>query len=197
MLISGPSKCGKTVHVHKLLQHIDAMSTVPPREIIWYYSEYQPSYQQIAGLPRLRLVQGLPNMAELRTNTQEAKLIVLDDLMTSLKGADMEDLFTKGIHHWNTSCICIVQNLFHGGQRTSRINCHYLTLFKNPGDQLQVATLARQIYSGQSRYFIDAYRDATSQAHTYLFLDLSQDCPEELRLRTNIFPGEICMVYSH
>ncbi len=196
-VVAGPSKAGKTVFVTKLLQHIDALSTVAPSEIVWFFSEYQPGYRQLAVMPHVRLVQGSPSLSELRKDTTKPRLIILDDLMSDMKKkeSDLSQLFTKGVHHWNTSCVFIVQNLFFGS-RTARVNAHYLALFKNPSDKLQVATLARQMYPKQSQFFIDAFQDATLQAYTYLLVDLSQDCPEELRLRTNIFPGEVTMVYA-
>ncbi len=196
-IIAGPSKAGKTVFTSKLIQHIDSMCTIPPARILWYFSEYQPGYKHLATMPKVQLIQGLPNMAELRADVETPKLIILDDLMHDVKGVpEMSQLFTKGVHHWNTSCIFIVQNLFFCG-RTARVNCQYLALFKNPSDRLQVATLARQMYPKQSKFFLEAFEDATmKKPFTYLFVDLTQDCPEELRLRTNIFPGEITMVYA-
>lgn len=98
-------------------------------------------------------------------------------------------LTTRGCHHWNTSCIQIVQNLFFNG-RTSRINSQYIVLMKNPSDKLQVSTLARQIFPENQKYFKESYEDATREAHGYLMLDLSQNTPEHIRLRTNIFPDQ-------
>ena len=198
LVVSGPSKAGKTVFVTKLVQHVDAMSTCPPEEIIWYFSEYQTGYRSLAVIPRLRLVQGLPDLNELRQSSGSPKLIVLDDLMSDVKdkGKEMLGLFTKGVHHWNISCCFIVQNLFFGGLRTARVNAHYISLFKSPSDKLQVSTLARQMYPKKSHVLTEAFEDATAEAYNYLFVDLSQDCPEELRLRTNIFPGETTIVYT-
>ena len=36
----------------------------------------------------------------------------------------------------------------------------------------------------------ESYNDATSQPHGYLLLDLKQDTPDQIRFRTNIFPGD-------
>jgi len=194
-VVSGPSKAGKTVFCTKLLQHIDSMSTTPPKEIIWYFSEYQPAYRQLLSFPRVRLVQGLPNLAELRKGASEPKLIVLDDLMSDVKDSEIGQLFSKGVHHWGVSVVFIVQNIFYGG-RTARVNAHYLALFKSPSDKLQVSTLARQMYPKQTKFFLEAFEEATSQPYTYLFVDMTQECPEDLRLRTNIFPGELTVVYA-
>ena len=198
MIVAGPSKAGKTVFTSKLLKHIDSMSTVPPTEILWCYSEYQPNYHSlVVENPRVRLIQGMPNLKDLRKDCTKPRLMVLDDLMLEIvKDNSMASLFTRGVHHWNISLVSIVQNVFLTGLRTARINAHYMVLFKNPSDKLQVATLARQLYPKNSNYFLEAFQDATSEAYTYLFVDVSQNCPDQLRLRTNVFPGELTMVYT-
>ena len=55
--------------------------------------------------------------------------------------------------------------------------------------------LARQMFCGNSRFMVEAYKDATDQPHGYLLIDTKQETPEDLRLRTNIFPGETHFVY--
>ena len=197
MIIAGPSKAGKTVFTAKLLKHIDTLATVSPTEILWCYSEYQPNYHSLVqDFPHLRLYKGLPDQKELHSS-KSPRLMVIDDLMGECgKSKEMTNLFTRGVHHWGISVVFIVQNIFFSGLRTARINTHYLVLFKNPSDKLQVSTLARQLYPRNSNKFLDAFQDATSIPYSYLLVDLSQNCPDELRLRTNIFPGEITYVYA-
>ena len=198
MIVAGPSKAGKTVFTSKLLQHIDSLSTIPPHDILWCYSEYQPNYHSlVVENPKVQLLQGLPDIKELRGSSSVPRLIILDDLMLeTAKDNTMVSLFTRGIHHWNVSVVFIVQNVFLSGLRTARINAHYMVLFKNPSDKLQASTLARQLYPKNTSFFLDAFQDATSEPYTYLFVDLTQHCPEQLRLCTNVFPGELTMVYT-
>lgn len=191
MLIAGPSQAGKTVFVKKLVQNAAQMFTVPPTEIIWAYSEYQPGYTELLYLPNLRFVEGMPNVQELKASPDDPKLCILDDLL----GEDVTALFTKGSHHWNLSCIHLVQNIFYKSLRTARINSHYLVLFKNPSDRSQVNVLSRQLYP-KSSVFVDAYADATSVPYNYLLVDLTQGTPDQFRLRANIFPGELQTVYK-
>ena len=198
MLVSGPSKAGKSVFVSKFVQFVHELMEEPPVQIIWCYSEYQPGYRDLArAVPNLQLIEGLPDIAALKKDTARHKLLVFDDMMDKFKkDPTLVTLFIKGCHHWNISCIHIVQNLYFEGLRTVRVNANYLVLFKNPSDQLQVATLARQMYPHQGAKFIEAFKDATSQAYTYLLVDTTQQCPTHLRLRTNIFPGELQVVYQ-
>ena len=75
------------------------------------------------------------------------------------------------------------------------LNAHYMVLFKNPRDVSQFANLARQMYPKSSQLAVEAYRDATWEPYSYLLVDLRPEQDEELRLRTNIFPGETHYVY--
>ena len=197
MLVCGPSKAGKTQFVMKFVRHTDMLMTVQPTAIIWCYSELQPSYAELKQcLPKIQFVEGLPDLEQLKADKERPKLIIFDDMMNVFeKNPSLETLFVKGCHHWNLSCIHIVQNLYCKGLRTARINANYLVLFKNPSDKLQVANLARQLYPGRSRFFINAYEIATAQPFTYLLLDVSQTCVDSLRLRTNIFPGELMNIF--
>ena len=75
------------------------------------------------------------------------------------------------------------------------MNAHYIVMFKNPRDALQVATLARQMYPGKSKFLVEAFKDATEKPFGYLLLDLKPDTEEKYRVRTQIFPGERQFVY--
>ena len=90
-------------------------------------------------------------------------LIVIDNQMIEAgKDNRIVDLFTKGLHHRNLSVIYIVQNLFHQGKSNPSIslNSHYLVLFRNPRDKLQIVTLAKQMYQSETAWFIKKYEEA-------------------------------------
>ena len=70
-----------------------------------------------------------------------------------------------------------------------------MVLFKNPRDVNQFANLARQMYPKTSQFAVAAYKDATREPYSYLLVDLRPEQHEELRLITNIFPGETHYVY--
>ena len=102
------------------------------------------------------------------------------------------NLFTKGSHHRNLSVIYIVQNLFHQGKgnRNISLNSHYLVLFKNPRDKLQILTLAKQMYPRQTDWFLKQYEEAVQRPFGYLFVDLKTTTQDNCRLRTNVLPSE-------
>ena len=127
---------------------------------------------------------------------REPILLIVDDLMQETNET-IANLFTKGSHHRNVSVLFLVQNLFPKNKfaRTISLNAHYMMLFKNPRDASQFQNLARQMYPKQSQFAVEAYKDATREPYSYLLVDLRPEQDEDLRLRTNIFPGETHYVY--
>ena len=110
---------------------------------------------------KYRICQGNPN--GFRASVNKQNLIFFDDQMIEAGKDDrIVKLFTKGSHHRNLSVIYIVQNLFHQGKgnRSISLNSHYLVLFKNPSDKLQVLTLAKQMYPGHTDFFLKQYQEA-------------------------------------
>ena len=51
------------------------------------------------------------------------------------------------------------------------------------------------MFPKRSKFFQEAYDDATREKYGYLFVDLKPDTPDSFRLRTNIFPSETQYAY--
>ena len=83
----------------------------------------------------------------------------------------------------------LVQNLFPKNKESSTIslNSQYMVVFKWLS---QMSHLARQMYPGRVKFVQEAFKDATSVPYGYLLVDLKQDTPEDMRLRTAIFPDD-------
>ena len=113
-------------------------------------------------------------------------------MIEATKDNRIVNLFTKGSHHRNLSIIYIVQNLFHQGKGnwSVSLNNHYLVLFKNPRDKLQILTLAKQMYPSETAWFIKESEEAVWRPHGYLFVHLRPITPDRCRLRTNVLPGK-------
>ncbi len=195
ILISGPSQSGKTYFAIRLIENASKMFSTPPEEIYWCYAEFQPAYQKLPE--NVKMINGLPNIEDLRSDPTKPKLVIVDDFMAEANKRDeITTLTTRGCHHLNVSLVFLVQNTFYKGQRTARLNMTYLVLFKSPADQSQIETLARQMYSRKGAILVEAFKDATRGSHGYLLVDLHQATDEQLRLRTKIFPGETTFVYA-
>jgi hypothetical protein len=46
------------------------------------------------------------------------------------------------------------------------------------------------MYPGCGKYLIEAYKDATEKAYSYLLIDLRPQTEDKYRLRAKIFPDE-------
>ena len=167
------------------------MISPPPAKTVYFYGEYQQLFNQY---PHTEFRQGLPNIEDF--DGKEPTLVIIDVLMQETNET-VANMFTKGSHHRNISVVFLARNLFPKNKfaRTMSLNAHYMVLFKNPRDVSQFANLARQMYPKTSHFAVEAYRDATREPYSYLLVDLRPEQDDELRLRTNIFPGETHYVY--
>ena len=114
-IVAGPTGCGKTAFVVRLLRYASSLIDPPPDKITWCYGQWQPAYETlIQQVPNVFFEEGLPesSICDPSTNT----LVVIDDLMAETD-ARVTTLFTKKSHHANTSVLYLVQNLFPKKQR--------------------------------------------------------------------------------
>ena len=194
-LVSGPTQCGKTHFTIKLLQNLRTSMSPVPKKVFWC----QGQEQKFPGMPSfVAIIEGLPSIDQL-VDGNEPALIIIDDLMQEAAAArGIVDLFTKGSHHKNLSVIMLIQNLFHQGKfmRTLSLNTHYMVLFKNPRDAGQIRHLGNQLFPGHMTYLVDAYKQATSKPHGYLMLDFTQDTSDQMRVLSDILPGEEGFYYA-
>jgi hypothetical protein len=196
--VSGPTGAGKTRWVYKLLQHLDGMYVKDtPQQIMYCYGVYQDLFDEMEkNIKNITFRAGLPTEQEL--TEWGSGLVILDDLMDRvLASKEMEILFTQGCHHRHLSVIFITQNLYGQAKaaRTIALNTWYLVLFKNMRDASQISILGRQLFPGKSGVVIESYNDIMKQPYGYLVIDMAPTSDDNLRLRTNIFPGEETIVY--
>jgi hypothetical protein len=190
-MVCGPTQCGKTRFVLQLIRNANFINP-PPERIIWCFGCYQDDYR---NSDCIEFVEGIPNSDIL---DGRRTMLIIDDLMSETDDR-ITKLFTKGSHHKNASVVYISQNLFNKGKenRNISLNTHYLVLFKNPRDSAQIAHLGRQIFPDRVKYFREAFADATTRPYGYLLVDLKTTTPDDLRLRTDIFPNTDTIVYVY
>lgn len=191
LIISGPSNCGKTHFVSQLIENAGVIFSVEIQKIVYLYSCWQPAFDQLLKMRDITFIQGIPKsladdeIMPIHTNT----LLIIDDLMEGAsKNLEVQNVFTQYVHHRNMSCIYLMQNLFTQGKasRTISLNTNYMVLFKNSRDTYQISLLARQMYPGNTQYFLQAFADATSKPYGYLLVDFKAMTPDCYRLRTEI-----------
>lgn len=200
--VVGATASGKTCWIYKMLQNLNGMfdGAPPPCQVLYCYGIHQKLYDDMSTtLPNFSLHEGLPTEEKLDEFTDgQHKLVILDDLVQDVvKNANMERLFTQGCHHRNISVIFVMQNLFQQGKcaRTISLNVHYMVLFRNLRDALQILHLGRQLYPGKSDILLEAYRDSVKAPYGYIVIDMSPNADDKYRLRTHIFPGEDTVIY--
>lgn len=194
MIIAGPSMSGKTTFLKNLLDRRNEMFNVKFKKIMWCYAETNAK-PNVAGVTYHK---GMIN--NYSNERDEETLIILDDLMSEAYNSTVSELFTKGSHHRNTSVILVTQNLFHhtSQSRNISLNAKYIVLFKNPRDKQQFSHLARQIYPENSKELMRVYNEVMQTPHAYFIIDLTQDCNELLRFRTDIFnPNYFAVCFSN
>ena len=212
-LIAGPTGCGKTKFVSRIIESLVSESTAMiqprPTRIVWVYSEWQSIYEQLSGMKKEKLGVEIEFAKCTCTDlnhiydsfiVSETNLLILDDLMSSTNPSQKKQilqLFTQGSHHRNLTIFYIVQNLFDQGSsgRAISLNSQYIIVFKNPRDSAQIGFLAQQAFPKNPKFLDEAYQDATRNPHTYLVLNLTQECEDWSRVMAQVFPGEDLEVY--
>ena len=139
------------------------------------FSEWQPDYEEARQCyPHIEFIHEWNDEIYKAIRPEDRNLLIIDDQMEEAGNSkSLANLFTKGSHHKNLSIFHLIQNMYHkgGSQRTMSLNSHYNIIFKNPRDATQIRTLAYQMHPGNSKWFLDAFADATSRPYGYLVLD--------------------------
>ena len=196
MQVVGGTGSGKSFFVRRLLEHANEMIYPMPDKIIYAYGEWQTMFQEMKNV---EFVRGLTENVVSRENLSGHTLLIIDDLSDSIDEKLIGALFTKISHHRFVSVCFLLNNLYYRGLKNMRdisLNTHYLIIFKSPRDGGSIATIARQMYSKDYKYMIDAYNDATKEKYGYLLIDSKASTPDLIRLRTKIFPSETPVVYT-
>ena len=186
MCVVGPSHSGKTTFVLNVLKHRHDIFQCDMQRVVWCYGIYQHELNAQLQAEGYETHAGILSVDEIKPYD----IIVLDDLIQESKNSqDVTAMFTRAAHHKPCFIIFITQNLFPPGKeaRMCNLNTHYYVLFKNPRDKSQFEAIARQIRARNVRPLVDIFTAATERPFSYLFLDLTQECPDAFRFRSNLF----------
>ena len=200
-LLAGGSGCGKTTKcINFLKNHEMLIDNGKCENIIYFYKQWQAAYDDLDSALSVTWIEGVPTMEQIKDLTLNYKdrggsIVVIDDFMTALDKS-LTELFTVYAHHGNCSTLFLSQNLFDKNPnfRTVSLNSTYISIFKNPRDQLQISAFARQIKPTNPRFVIDSFNAATRGAYSYLFFDNHQKTDDNFRLRSRILPHEFPMI---
>ena len=148
ILASGEMGVGKTEFTKKLLK--SKLIAPPPEHIVWCYAKHQQDLfeelmnEEMREEMNVEYVGGVPGELDKYFKKNKRNLIILDDLMDEAsKSLEVTQLFTRGRH--DNLCVIYHANFFfHKNQHALSLNSDYMVIFKNPQDNSQFATIARQ-----------------------------------------------------
>ena len=63
-------------------------------------------------------------------------------------------------------------------------------LFKNPRDKLQILIFAKQMFPGQTDFFLNQYEETVKRPFGYVLIDLKTTTQDNGRLRINVPPSD-------
>lgn len=194
LVVSGPTSCGKTEFVKKLITNQDYLITgVPIKSILWCCKDKNFVPSGLKKLSSLKIHKGIPAVSQLQPHT----LVVLDDLMTSLD-KDISDIFTIHSHHKNVSILLILQNFYHQGRhlRDISLQASHIVFFKTVRDKTQFSTLARQLSPSNWKQLEKLYIDVTRKPFSYIIIDLTQQTNDLFRIKTDIFNKNFFKIFA-
>ena len=179
MLVFGGRGVGKTEFTKKLLK--SKLKASPPKHIVWCYAKHQQDFFEGLMKMNVEYVEGILGELDKYLKKNKRNLLILDDLMDEAsKSLKITQLFTRSRHD-NLFVLYLTQNSFHKNQRALSLNSDYMVIFKNPLDNSQFATIARQIHPDKVEFLMWVCKDTRSSPHIYLMLDLKPDTEERFR----------------
>ena len=185
LFISGPSGCGKTVFISNLLKNLDNFAVEPPKVLIYVYRIWQEKYEEM-GVDYF--IEDGPDLEKKIKNIakNQPTLVVFDDLINSESTPSIAKFFTVDGRHMNMSMIFVTQKMFVNDNSFREIsgNSSYFVIFKNPRHQSEIRTLASQM---GKKDLVKYYERATEKPHSYLFINLTQQCHDQVRFTSHLF----------
>lgn len=190
IIVSGPSGAGKTQLTRDIIENYDKTTTIRKEKIkvMWAYKMVESLKPFKNPKIEVSFFEGVPTMNQIRN--EKPDILVLDDLILQVaKNDNITEIFLMGSHHRNVTVFLLAQNIFAQGNamRSISLQARYLIFMKSMRDQAQFKKMATQIAIPYQRLIRD-YQKFTERPFGYICIDLSQETPLDIRLRTNITP---------
>ena len=174
---AGPSQCGKTHTLVKLLQSKDYFYPCPPRRIMWVTGSGARN-EMLENIilelyPDSEFFYKMPSNEEIDEKIQKYDFWVFDDLASELKSNNsFTNFFTKTTHHKMCMMAYLTQNAYEqGSDSTTRTrNSHYQIFYNNKMDVRWIRVLGDQLL-GNSKQFRSMFCYATPKPFDCLLID--------------------------
>jgi hypothetical protein len=209
ILISGPSSCGKTSLIKRMLTE-DNVFDKNVDEIHWVHAPLTENVELFRQL-KLKLPIEFHENSDIdyhtlfRKDKIHHKVLVLDDILTQPKTCNrILDFFNIISHHKNITVILTVQNLYGctPAQRsclsTLLRSCSYLILFAERRMVPILKFIGNSYFPGEQHRVLQPFSDILQRAerHCYMVFDfMTKD--EALRIREGgLVPSDRCYIYN-
>ena len=183
-IVAGPTGCGKTTFIARLLRSASTMIDYSPERITWYYGECQSAYENL-DIPNLHLEEGLQTSFD----ASKRNIVVLEIIMAETNER-LTNLFTKQtttvLHPSYISCkTCFQKNKsYHQCELTvhSVVQESARCVANDYIGQTDVRRSSQVCPEGVSRCDVHSLRVRFGRSKT--------GHPEDLRLRTSILSDD-------
>lgn len=193
-LLVGPSASGKTYRVSKILRQKNHLIVdgAKCRNIIFCYSSWQPLYEKLKRDKVVtKWVNKMPTNEEFISLVKPHKnaggsIVVIDDFQGNINH-DLEEIVRVSSRHNNVTTFLLFQSLFPNVKHARQISLQakFIHLHKNPRENAQINTFARQQSPTNYKWIVDVFHDVTSIPYSCLLIDLTQEREDHLRFRSH------------
>lgn len=198
-LMVGPSGSGKTYRTAQILKLKDEIIECGASidNVVVCYAAWQPIYDELKESGHVTSwVNKMPTNEEFIELVEPYKdrggsIVVIDDFMGKID-QDLAEIVRVSSRHYNTTTFILFQSLFppHKLARQISLNVKFLHIHKNPRENAQIQYLARQLAPESYRWIVEAYHKVTEKPYSCLLIDLTQQCHQSLRFRSDYLPSE-------
>ena len=189
----GPSQCGKTSTLCRLLTSKEYFYPCPPKRVMWMSGsgvQDENIEKKIKIMyPASQFFYQVPE--DISKMVQEHDFWVFDDLASELKNNTcFTNFFTKTAHHKNCLMAYLTQNAYEPGSDgvTRSHNCANQVYFKNKADCRWIRVLGDQL-TGNYKQFANMFKEATKRTYDSLLCDNRATTPSNEQFIGNAFTG--------
>jgi len=191
-VLAGPTGCGKTAWVLRLIDNVREKIQPVPTRIWYYYGEHQPVFN---NYPQVHFEDGLPQLNDEVFDGREPTMIVVRRSHVRCQSTGcrhFNENFSSSQHQHTISHTHSFDKKEYEG--IISLKAHYLVLFKNRRDAGEFAIFARQMYPTCWKF---AAEDEDEDEHGVRLSTIGSKnrSRRALSSQKECFPGEMQHVY--
>ena len=196
VLITGPTKSGKTTFVNNLMKDRKLLFNPVPKTVIYFYKVWQDEYSIMKNSETpITFINTIPQSSDafkslVSPYKNTGSIVIFDDFADEISQNHMmfTEIWTVLSHHLNCTVIGIIHNLFMKNLRTISLNTHKVVLMNNARDMSQISHLGRQSFPNTGGFLEKSYKHAMSDRDGFPHLIVNFTPGEKyLKVMSNLF----------